>query len=541
MALDYPFLPLLIILSISLQLSSGLVTNWSASSFALATFLSDNNNTAVAPWVWDPDGLISLSALSEMDRQFKSLVSVQRSFRPSSSPINWGVCAYGDRLALAILNQMDVPPNVTAAEYAAEFVDFLYHSWTVAKWPDLNPKTNCNNTAMFLYAQTYNLLVFAGMAKLQTSYTYDLINQTLMALANNTPPNTAITDAALVSFATLIARSIYPWIFPWWGALLVFLLMIIVSSLAWLFIHYLEIVWVRRQKARAKKTENLKSESEDDIHLGNLHVTDAAALSEAGAKSIGGIHLSRTGDASSKSVGFGEGHAALASSTNPAVERIVDESESVAKRVVAGSNAVNNENANEDEPITCARAMRKVLACVISYFLKLKGKSLGKRIPETDPLGIAVAVVGSFLAASFLAIIQQYAGVTEIIPPFGATIIILFCMPDSPAGRPRVALQGCLIGALCGVTVQIMLYQYDILWLRAGLSLGLTVFMQFVTRCIHPPGGAVCLVPVITPFFVEYGYWFLLIPTTTGALLLILTNIAVTNFNPKKMYPIYWL
>lgn len=44
------------------------------------------------------------------------------------------------------------------AEYAAEFVDFLYHSWTVAKWPDLNPKTNCNNTAMFLYAQTYNLL-----------------------------------------------------------------------------------------------------------------------------------------------------------------------------------------------------------------------------------------------------------------------------------------------------------------------------------------------------------------------------------------------
>jgi hypothetical protein len=73
-------------------------------------------------------------------------------------------------------------------------------------------------------------------------------------------------------------------------------------------------------------------------------------------------------------------------------------------------NAVVDINQQQDEDpavdasiprreFTLARALSFLQSCVIVYLLKLKGRSVGKLIPESDPLGICVAVIGSFLAA----------------------------------------------------------------------------------------------------------------------------------------------
>jgi hypothetical protein len=61
----------------------------------------------------------------------------------------------------------------------------------------------------------------------------------------------------------------------------------------------------------------------------------------------------------------------------------------------------NQEGELHTRQLNLSRAFGIIGALVLTYLGKLKGQGLGKRIPEMDPWGIFVAVIGSFLSCRY--------------------------------------------------------------------------------------------------------------------------------------------
>jgi len=129
--------------------------------------------------------------------------------------------------------------------------------------------------------------------------------------------------------------------------------------------------------------------------------------------------------------------------------------------------------------------------------------------------------------------ITQLTGYPLLIGSFGATAVLLFGAPDSPLTQPRNLIGGHLISAL----VAILLVQFfGNGFFIIGISVGLSIFLMYITRTLHPPGGATALIGVMgncTPMF-------LLIPVLFGVIVLFLIALFTNNFVHHRQYPKHW-
>ena len=83
-----------------------------------------------------------------------------------------------------------------------------------------------------------------------------------------------------------------------------------------------------------------------------------------------------------------------------------------------------------------------------------------------------------------------------LVPPFGASVVIVFFTPESPAGRPANVLGGHLSSAMMGV-IWLGLLPHAPVALLAALAVTSAGLMMVATRTIHPPGGATALLTVL--------------------------------------------
>ncbi|MFN3198466.1 MAG: HPP family protein [Bradymonadia bacterium] len=83
-----------------------------------------------------------------------------------------------------------------------------------------------------------------------------------------------------------------------------------------------------------------------------------------------------------------------------------------------------------------------------------------------------------------------------LIGSYGATSVVLLCLHDAPIARPRNLILGHLIAAVVGVLVRSLDFPDP---LALGLSLGLTITLMVLLDAIHPPGGAVALIAILSP------------------------------------------
>ena len=108
-------------------------------------------------------------------------------------------------------------------------------------------------------------------------------------------------------------------------------------------------------------------------------------------------------------------------------------------------------------------------------------------------------------------ITQCYAPIDEpiLVASMGASAVILFIIPGSPLAQPWPFVGGHLISGLTGLVINH--YQSD-LTIAVALAVGLAVLMMILLRCLHPPGAATALAPILsstyTPIinFVKAGY-----------------------------------
>lgn len=118
-----------------------------------------------------------------------------------------------------------------------------------------------------------------------------------------------------------------------------------------------------------------------------------------------------------------------------------------------------------------------------------------------------------------------------MVASMGASTVILFAVPHSPMGSRWAVIGGHLLSGFIGVTCARWLPDT---WIAAGVAVGLAIFVMHLARCLHPPGGASALVPVLGGASVQgLGYQFLLLPLGLNvAVLLILAQVLRRRTKP---------
>lgn len=121
-----------------------------------------------------------------------------------------------------------------------------------------------------------------------------------------------------------------------------------------------------------------------------------------------------------------------------------------------------------------------------------------------------------------------------LMAPFGATMVILFGLPESPLAQPRNIIVGHLLTTAIGLSVAALAGVSP--W-SMGLAVGLAVSLMLVTNTTHPPAGANPLVVMLAG-----EHWdFLMMPVAAGAVLIVVFGVLYHRLVSGHRYPKRWL
>lgn len=143
------------------------------------------------------------------------------------------------------------------------------------------------------------------------------------------------------------------------------------------------------------------------------------------------------------------------------------------------------------------------------------------------------------LSAIFLTglITQTYSAAHTpfMVASMGASAVILFAVPSSPMAQPWSFAGGQMFSALIGVYCA---FYIDDVVLASALAAGLSVMMMFTLHCLHPPGAATALAPVLGNFHPGVlDNSFLWIPVGSNILLMLGLALLINRLLGRE-YPV---
>ncbi|MFT4090143.1 MAG: HPP family protein [Asticcacaulis sp.] len=143
----------------------------------------------------------------------------------------------------------------------------------------------------------------------------------------------------------------------------------------------------------------------------------------------------------------------------------------------------------------------------------------------------AGAFVGIGLTALISILIARYYGLSLwLVAPLGASAVLVFAVPASPLAEPWSVVGGNTLSAIVGV---ICVWLIPDQALSAAVAVGLAIAVMFATRSLHPPGGAMALLVVMSE---AHNLSYALFPAFTNSLLLVLVGIAFNRLAGRS-YP----
>ena len=143
---------------------------------------------------------------------------------------------------------------------------------------------------------------------------------------------------------------------------------------------------------------------------------------------------------------------------------------------------------------------------------------------------ILFSYIGSFIGIAILAYLSVESGYPLIAAPFGAAAVLVFAVPKAALAQPRNLIFGNLIGAVISVVMVVLFGSQP--WVMA-LSVATAIKLMQLTKTLHPPGGAVALVGVMSKAEVS----FILTPVLLGSVILLFCTIVFNNLMPGRSYP----
>ena len=150
------------------------------------------------------------------------------------------------------------------------------------------------------------------------------------------------------------------------------------------------------------------------------------------------------------------------------------------------------------------------------------------------------AFLGSFVGLGIIAYLQ-YGDLAKqdfifLIGSFGASCVLVYGVIQSPLAQPRNLIGGHLVSAIVGVSIQKLFP--ELIYIAAPLAVSLAIVFMQITKTLHPPGGATALIAVTgSPEIIKSGYWYVLTPVFSGAMILLLVALVFNNMTSKREYP----
>jgi CBS-domain-containing membrane protein len=141
-----------------------------------------------------------------------------------------------------------------------------------------------------------------------------------------------------------------------------------------------------------------------------------------------------------------------------------------------------------------------------------------------------LASIGAFLCIFSLAYLNSFdPSIIWLIPPFGASMVLVMGVHESPLAQPKNILFGHVLSALSGVVIFALLGSSP---LSLGIAVALSVFVMASLNIIHPPAGANPIIAILG----GKGIGFVLMPVAIGAIFIVIFAI-IYNRIIGRNYP----
>ena len=124
----------------------------------------------------------------------------------------------------------------------------------------------------------------------------------------------------------------------------------------------------------------------------------------------------------------------------------------------------------------------------------------GPRMAHARPPEIVRAVLGALLGLTVAELLLPLSAWLDLpalalVAPFGASTVLVFAAPASPLAQPWPVVIGNLVSALAAILVVTLLPSGP--W-AAPVAVALAIGLMMALRALHPPGGAMALLAVLT-------------------------------------------
>ena len=124
---------------------------------------------------------------------------------------------------------------------------------------------------------------------------------------------------------------------------------------------------------------------------------------------------------------------------------------------------------------------------------------------------IVISSLGAFLciyAIAYLNLIDETN--VWLIPPFGASLVLVMAVHDSPLASPRNVFFGHVLSASSGVMIY---YFFGDAPLAISLGLSFAIILMILTNTVHPPAGANPIIAILG----AKSFEFVIMPVAIGA------------------------
>lgn len=141
-------------------------------------------------------------------------------------------------------------------------------------------------------------------------------------------------------------------------------------------------------------------------------------------------------------------------------------------------------------------------------------------------IGLVMAASAAFLDPVML---------PGVVASMGASAVLLFAVPHGPLSQPWNLVGGHLISGAIGVSVAQLVPD---LIVAASLAVGVSIAVMYLSRCLHPPGGATALFAVVGGAKVQaLGFGYLLTPVLLNVVVMLAWALLINNLLGNRRYP----
>ena len=141
-----------------------------------------------------------------------------------------------------------------------------------------------------------------------------------------------------------------------------------------------------------------------------------------------------------------------------------------------------------------------------------------------------LSALGAAICISLLSYLNSFDDTNLwLIPPFGASMVLVMAVHESPLAHPKNILFGHILSALAGVFAFTLLGSS---FISLGFAVGLAIFLMMMTKTVHPPAGANPIIAILG----AKGMGFVLMPVAVGASFIVVFAIIYNKVLERKYF-----